>query len=183
MKGIHPFCTISEPWCRHKVHASLYLQAFACPLPPSVACSKVHLRQTLQILRSSTLVKGHGGSHSCLPRSNTPNPSSEKKLKKFPNAVLLNAVGCRNMQITANERKRAQMQVHTRVQSNAKEHFHVKLQTWATLTGHAKGYAMGGWCHLFAFKKEASCLPAPERHPLTGIDHVGVTSCPSEPEN
>ena len=44
---------------------------------------------------------------------------------QFPNAVLVNAVGHRNMQMSANERKRPQTQVRKRAQKGRKRVFPV----------------------------------------------------------
>ena len=40
---------------------------------------------------------------------------------QFPNAVVLNTIGCRNTQKSANERKRAQMSAKERERKSAKE--------------------------------------------------------------
>ena len=46
---------------------------------------------------------------------------------QFPNAVILNAIGRRNTQMRAKERKRAQTQVRKRAQKSAKERFCIKI--------------------------------------------------------
>ena len=60
---------------------------------------------------------------------------------KFPNAVVLNAVVCRNTQMS---KKRAQTQVRKRAQKGAKERFHVKIadnQVETTRLGNSQN-----WC-------------------------------------
>ena len=49
---------------------------------------------------------------------------------QFPNAVVLDAVGCRNIHMSANERKRVRTQERKRVQKGAqgaKERFRAKI--------------------------------------------------------